>query len=86
MSALKHTPGPWTATQWDDVRNGSNGFDVGGHPDYNARLIAAAPELLKALESICSVAVNAEPDDPNRIEQVYQIARAAIAKATGGAA
>ena len=61
------------------------------HPDYmpraeqiaNARLIAAAPDLLAALYSIAT--------DPSAIysganAHIGDIARAAIAKATGGAA
>lgn len=49
----------------------------------NARLIAAAPELLKALQSI--VASLAEHDDEGMIEHAEQMiaARTAIAKATG---
>lgn len=63
---MKHTPGPWLSRQWNDSRNGSNGFDIEAHPDLNfglsvavtsgpdcaanARLIAAAPDLLAALK------------------------------------
>jgi hypothetical protein len=43
---------------------------------HNARLIAAAPELLEALEEMLNAGVN---DDPN----MYDRARAAIAKARG---
>lgn len=57
-----------------------------GHTVYeteaNARLIAAAPELLAALEGLLSV-VNVRIDDP-RIE-LFDAARAALAKAKGGA-
>ena len=60
------------------------------HPDYlpraeqiaNARLIAAAPELLAALEELCADKYLADPINADRMRN----ARAAIAKATGGAA
>ena len=65
----KHTPGPWIATHiigswWieeDDptafcrrriaIVDDGSGIDS---PAANARLIAAAPEMLAALESICT--------------------------------
>ena len=50
----------------------------------NARLIAAAPDLLAALEALVGEAdlgeVDLDDDDRAKLEQ----ARAAIAKATGG--
>jgi hypothetical protein len=80
----QHTPAPW--------RIGDAGMTVFGPPNgnpspetvaatrnrANARLIAAAPELLAALEVIALG--NTDPD------QMVEIARAAIAKAAGGAA
>jgi len=53
------------------------------HPD--ARLMAAAPELLEALQAIVKSLV--DQDDEGMIEHAQQMidARAAIAKATGGA-
>lgn len=62
--------------------------------DPNARLIAAAPELLSALESASGYLLNAKIDletgAPKRtaictIEGGLKVVRAAIAKATGGA-
>jgi hypothetical protein len=48
-------------------------------PEANARLIAAAPELLEALTHILS-----EYDAPNTLnDTTFRTARAAIAKATG---
>ena len=60
------------------------------HPDYmpraeqiaNARLIAAAPELLAALEALCEDKYLADPINADRM----RAAREAIAKDTGGAA
>ena len=101
----KHTPGPWR--EWDDGIRGSNGESVcrvyavtgdtgkrhgRGVSDYNARLIAAAPELLEALRCLTGYAesewrkttggrMNGGTSVP--IEHV-KMARAAIAKATGG--
>ena len=58
----KHTPGPWFAAQpdhcngWWIVSADEEGFDCiddsgdGGFSEANARLISAAPDLLKALE------------------------------------
>ncbi len=51
----------------------------------DARLIAAAPELLEALESIrdCCEEDHAARDYASRQTEIRGIARAAIAKATG---
>ena len=48
----------------------------------NARLIASAPELLSALQELCADKYLADPINADRMRN----ARAAIAKATGGAA
>lgn len=90
MSA--HSPAPWKFQDWGsqilDAREGSaqslvatvaiNSFrDEGRH---NARLIAAAPELLDALEAACSLII-AEVADGAYTEQA-KAARSAINKAT----
>lgn len=96
--STKHTPGPWSVVnEHDEVtviagEHISHGFkvryeiarDVGGHrgDEYaNARLIAAAPDLLEAIQALlrkveCGTALHCDLCDA---------ARAAIAKATGGA-
>lgn len=53
---------------------------IGDEQNANARLIAAAPELLKALEMIA----NMDSMSYHSLESAKITARAAIAKATGG--
>lgn len=86
-----HTPGPWIA-DYNDVcasRDGQRGdllamtsSDDHGEKCANARLMAAAPDMLKALEGcgcVCYKVVLGPPHD-ERCEAVV----AAIAKAKGG--
>lgn len=90
MSA-KHTPGPWDALSFgvfaQDVLVASvYGDDPDCRPDdrmwANARLIAAAPELLDALQWLVDLMPDPELDiDTVQREQVIK-AKAAIAKAT----
>ena len=99
MSTHKHTPGPWTATQafffgHDSLQiTGTNGDTspflcrlTDDTPDYeaNARLIAAAPDLL----NLMTAATRLDELTGANLE-VYSrtfaaLARAAISKATGG--
>jgi hypothetical protein len=83
-----HTPGPWRISTI-----GSYGIAITGYtsvianvPDDdaigNARLIAAAPELLAALREITSHATNFG-GAPLSATKMFDRARAAIAKATG---
>lgn len=87
----KHTPGPWQWTQHFDptISIYKDGFgqiarlydSSAGTGKANARLIAAAPDLLNALIEIVSA------DDAHELTQKHiESARATIAKATGGAA
>ena len=95
----QHTPGPWMASQafffgHDSLQiTGTNGDTspflcrlVDDTPDYtaNARLIAAAPELLDALERISTAYDETlhHPIAAPLLQAIYG-ARAAIAKATG---
>ena len=93
----KHTPGPWavgrrggcvvSAAPIPGMREGTGHDDVEHYGGYligesiwrkeDAQLIAAAPELLEALQAIVDL-----PAHPMRKKGV-EIARAAIAKATG---
>ena len=85
----KHTPGPWRVVDsWNDhMVESQNGEEIiwqdGPHNtptinEANARLIAAAPDLLDALVMVL--------DDPNALDgrpRTYEIVCAAIAKAKG---
>lgn len=84
----EYTPGPWEMDECNgriEINNVETLFTVATIPwpvenkraRANARLIAAAPELLEALEDVLS----SEPG-PSLNDRV----RAAIAKALGGAA
>ena len=87
----KHTPGPWaireTATHIAVIgaNNEALFHEYKGNTGVkeDARLIAAAPDLLNALQAI--VKSLADQDDEGMIEHAQQMidARAAIAKATG---
>lgn len=86
MSQNKHTPGPWEHVGDGDVMAPFDATDkwyvaiaYDGLPDgqheANARLIAAAPDLLESLEAVIKVA--------DRDTDVFNRAKAAIAKARG---
>ena len=99
MSNAQHTPGPWVmddAQPGDLFRHvlHGNGDSFGyicristngnANADADARLIAAAPELLEALQRLSAQC--------ERLRMAWQLesdaertARAVIAKATGGA-
>ena len=97
----KHTPGPWwiekdgSAENNNEVNvvNGSDGTMIvyGQANDADARLIAAAPELLDALQYLAAdfrSVVNSEfathrLHDPAKNDPAYLKAMAAIAKAIG---
>jgi hypothetical protein len=87
---IKHTPGPWEVRSDDSGQHhwitpvvgggygcaGDRYMAVSGCIDVNdARLIAAAPDLLAALQGVVRVA--------DRATDEFDAARAAIAKATG---
>ena len=92
----KHTPGPWSINDWPqattDIAIGAVGTpmiakvslrDVSiNEQKANARLIAAAPELLEALNTWLAQYSAEEYEDCPEVVQT----RAAIAKSTGGEA
>ena len=92
MNKLQHTPGPWSHTSRCDiigngatiavVRAAASSITI-AEDSANARLIAAAPELLAELEELCEVLNSGiicriEPDSAKAAK-----IRAAIAKAKG---
>jgi hypothetical protein len=84
---MKHTPGPWTYYPESDsscsaiVAPGAFVCEFIESPnEANARLIAAAPDLLEALEDCLRVVEFLASDScPTTIQN----AKAALAKATG---
>lgn len=91
---MKHTPGPWIVDP--DMRGlgnlpvaGVRSFDgisianCGTDGHANARLIAAAPDLLAALQQMMREYECLRFEQPERWPDAATAARAAIAKATG---
>lgn len=86
-----HTPGPWTHCPGQDTIWAKDGELLVARTEYtrremavnednaNARLIAAAPELLEALTELAALADFTRPTE----RAAWIKARAAIAKATG---
>ena len=97
--AAKHTPGPWTHEGQGDITGIEDGGDIDGlvdvcsvylrtapgRHDANARLIAAAPDLLAALTDVIGWVPGGIAFHTNAAFAAVERARAAIAKATGGA-
>lgn len=97
MSKDTHAPGPWTARHEPDeggeyAIQAKNGIQVAltiGNTRTeaaNAHLIAAAPELLEALQACMDFLEPMRfdrPSDDARAFELDKLARAAIAKATG---
>lgn len=91
-----HTPGPWSVrpssnaengAAWRDIVSDGQAFGpsyVGEALERDAYLIAAAPDLIEALRAVVAMEMML-PDHPKR-QAAYRNARAAIAKAEGGAA
>lgn len=93
-----HAPGPWQYTHdkgSDFELKGADGTlvvcgcgccgspNLGGNVEANARLIAAAPDLLDALEWLVALLPDPELDADNVQRGLVRKAIAAIAKATG---
>ena len=82
---MKHTAGPWT---WygDELLSPSEfvmGASKGNWPrDNDARLISAAPDLLKALQKALNYLQNTEEEFGITLDSA-DACRAAIAKAEG---
>lgn len=92
----KHTPGPWLTKGGYDKDSGLGltrvmfGSSIvsecyGINSEANARLIAAAPDMLEALREFVSTmdSLPASDETHSRVWGTYHTARAAIAKAEG---
>lgn len=94
---MKHTPGPWYATtrrgSWDwlvahDERNEicqmfHDGTDLNETGEANARLIAAAPDLLAELKGIAETLDKLAPCPEEVLNLLLTRAYKAITKAEG---
>jgi len=92
MRDTKHTPGPWHADQstdggWAIVP--TEGFLIAvmaqvppERIEPNARLIAAAPDLLDALRALVNITMHPQATKAD-IRMIANEARAAIARAEG---
>jgi 2-oxo-4-hydroxy-4-carboxy--5-ureidoimidazoline (OHCU) decarboxylase len=91
-----HTPGPWAVERADDAYCIANVGNLvimpcGGkvkhdNAEADARLIAAAPDLLKACEALVAYDDMIEEDDGKLMmhyADLVRLSRAAIAKARG---
>ena len=99
MSESKHTPGPWepyrNPSYWEVRAKGGevasicpSKYSFGIDAEIaNARLIAAAPDLLAALEEIreASEIVLGSDDPEAALARIYDLANIAASKAKGEA-
>lgn len=91
MEAI-HTPGPWTVSISDDARIEDRITTADGAPIFvgrfvnyhNAQLIAAAPDLLAALQHALDrlESIPTDRDEAGIYRHAAALARAAISKAT----
>ena len=86
-SSTKHTPGPWVVKEYDDMLVTGQGGIIAGMRSAgrsmnvaraNARLIAAAPDLLEALQEVFDTWFE-KPSNIEKIEPSWVVkARTAI--------
>lgn len=85
---ITHTPGPWTISGASTIKT------LGGNKTYiasiakndrpaNAHLIAAAPDLLKALNALERQVLQNNIRGDEWMDEALELTRAAIAKAKG---
>ena len=92
-TTAEHTPEPWKVVGsevWGPRRRitmGKGAYDEKDRAirNANARLIAAAPDLLKALKRLNNAVGSGFPSDSKLIEELRSDASRAIAKAEGRA-
>lgn len=87
MTGFKGKPGPW---HWEGKVLCNDEHIVGGDGwafnDADKRLIAAAPELLEALQEMVAIVKKntyPQPDKPSSTWGRMEVAEAAIAKSLG---
>ena len=81
-----HTAGPWEVGVADWSENGDARYSLVGVKEIcinDARLIAAAPDLLEALQKMVKMASTGMVDFNPHDEFVMSTARSAISKALG---
>lgn len=86
---MMHTPGPWAIGKYDEVVDSSGNtirvhgmtLTSGELAKANARLIAAAPELLEALQAV-AYAADLDPEFAETFAATMSMVEEAIAKAT----
>jgi hypothetical protein len=85
----KHTPAPWEAHGFEIWAYGERIADTITGVNFdedraNARLMAAAPDLLKALQAFKKASLGEDFDGwHEKYDEAVSLARAALAKATG---
>lgn len=84
-----HTSGPWRVSKFNSMYVvAENGMQLarcsgspGGEGEANARLIAAAPDMLEALRMIADIGEASQ--SINSLAHIAKIARATLAKVEG---
>ncbi|ALN73566.1 hypothetical protein [Aureimonas sp. AU20] len=91
MKDITHTPGPWHVAMRQRIgitvraaeeKPIADIWQNGDDPMANARLIAAAPDLLKALQTIAHIAHHNFGRQTEKLADIEPIAREAISKAS----
>ena len=95
MSESKHTPGPWENHKWncEEHQISANGGTISlvshshslvpeAEADANARLIAAAPDLLEACRAAILAIGEWTGKAPPTLNTAFEKCMAALAKAT----
>lgn len=88
QKAIQHTPGPWVYKTAGRIRDAKGNLIASVNTIGNARLIAAAPNLLAACKDAAQAISGFWGQDPLRLadDAVYQQCLTAIRKAENGAA
>lgn len=84
----QHTPGPWRTAQVDGlirIRDGDGDHVADSYFQADSRLIAAAPDLLAALELFDRAVLSNRTNLSREMQDAIAAARAALAKAKGTA-